>query len=80
METRTEYSLIDEDGDATKIIFIHRFCGCTCPGCVDDGIEIYEEGEKYPYRMDVPRMMTAYIEGLFNGEFKLGPQVHKEDR
>ena len=71
-ETRTEYSLIDEDGDAPKIIFIHRFCGCQCPGCVDDGMEVYEEGEKDPYTMDVPRVMTAYLEGLFKGPFKIG--------
>ena len=69
-ERETEYTLTDEDGDS-RIVFVHRSCGCMMSGCVDDEIQIYEWGDTVPYRLQVPRDMTPYLEGLFNGTFRL---------
>ncbi|WP_373092547.1 hypothetical protein [Zhongshania sp.] len=70
-ESTTEYTLVDEDGDETRVVFLHRSCCCTAPGCVDDEIQIYEDGDEHSYRLQVPRLMTPYIEGLFDGEYHL---------
>ena len=64
------YRVEDEDGDGANVVFVHRFCGCMLPGCVDDTIEIYEDGEIHPYRLDVPRLMTPYLEALFDNSMK----------
>lgn len=67
-DSRTEYTLIDsDDGEETKVVFIHRSCGCMSPGCVDDEIQFYEGGDEHPYRLTVPRVISPYIEGLFYG-------------
>ena len=72
-ESETEYTLIDSDGDKTKVVFIHRHCGCFLPGCVDDELRIYLDGDDdSPSCVTLPRMMTPYIEGLFKGELKVG--------
>lgn len=70
-EQETEYTLTDEDGDDSRIVFVHRSCMCTSPGCLDDEIQIYEWGDEIPYRLQVPRDMTPYLEGLFNGNYTL---------
>ena len=59
------YTVNDEDGDPYKVTFIHNFCGCQSPGCVDDEIEV-EDFCGDTFRMKVPRLMTQYLEGVFD--------------
>ena len=83
-ESRSEYELVwcDDHEEVIKVVFVHRVCGCTSPGCVDDSIEVYEPGEEHPYRVDIPRLMTPYLEGLFDREYLLNnpaPTGHAHD-
>lgn len=64
-EQISEYRREDEDGNNVKFVFVHRFCGCEYPGCVDDELAIFEPGEDVPMRMSIPREMTSHIERLF---------------
>lgn len=67
-ETQTTYYLSQEDDDI-KIIIINRSCMCTSPGCVDDELQIFADGEdETPYRLQVPRIMMDYLQDLFDNE------------
>lgn len=72
-ESVTRYRLADvEDEDYTAdLVFVHRSCMCMSPGCVDDEIRIFEGEEPTGMTIQIPRDMTPYLEGLFNGEYKL---------
>ena len=70
-ESRTEYTLVDGDGAETYVTFVHRVCGCCVNGCYDDEIRIRESGDDEEYVMQVPNLMTSWIEGLFDGYLKL---------
>lgn len=70
-ESRTDYILTDEDGDEIKATFVHRFCNCMVPGCVDDQLEMTLPGDDEPCSVQLFRMLTPYIEGVFNGELKV---------
>lgn len=70
-EYTAEYKVINaDDGDETKIVFLHRICSCNMSGCVDDEVQIFIDGEnEAPYRLQVPREMTPYLEGVLSGEY-----------
>ncbi len=66
-ERRYEYCLGIDD-ELVRVVFIHRSCCCNVPGCVDDEIQIYEDEDDAPLIMQVPRLMTPYLEFLFEKE------------
>ena len=72
-ETTTDYMVADDDGDTVIVTFTRRHCMCGSPGCVDDEISIVLPGdpEDCPCRVQVPKLMTPYIEGLFAGNLKV---------
>ena len=68
------YALVDEYGDIVVTInFTHRYCQCGSPGCVDDEISLVLPGDPDDCvcRLQVPRLMTPYIEGVFDGSLKV---------
>jgi len=69
-EESKEYTLISKSGKETKVVFTHRYCGCSLPGCVDDEIKVYIDGPDNPgYGVQVYRGITPFIEGLFDGSY-----------
>ena len=71
-EAEYKYTIVDVDGNKLRIVFTHRFCRCNEDSCVDDEIEVYDGPEDdISHRMDIPRGITPFIEGLFNGEYRL---------
>lgn len=80
------YHIIDTDEEFAeyfgkiKVEFILRSCRCMAPGCVDDTIKVYDDGDdEHPYSLDIPRDMTPYIKGLFDGEYKLVKKSEKDN-
>lgn len=69
-ETRSEYTLVDDEfGDEVELVIINRSCGCMSPGCVDDELQIHEDGEVF--KMQVPRLIMPVIQGLLDGDYRL---------
>lgn len=72
-EIINSYRIEDDDGDKATITIINRICGCNSPGCVDDEIQVIDDLDEdgNPFIMQVPRLMTPYIEGLLDGSCKV---------
>ena len=68
-EVATEYVVVDEDGDATLMRVVNRYCNCTSPGCVDDTLEIHDVPGDHPSRLHVPRDMMYYLQGVLEGRY-----------
>ena len=77
-EAQNQYWLIDEDGDKTKVVYVHRFCGCMVPGCVDNELQVFVDGPDHPpCRVQIPRILSFCIEGLLDNTLKV-EAVHEK--
>ena len=69
-EVETRYILTDDEGEKYNITLTHRYCGCQSLGCVDDELSIDVDQDGGMYRVQIPRDMTMFIEGLITGDCK----------
>ena len=70
-EVIKKYKITDDEGDVFDLEITNRFCGCQSPGCVDDELAIDVDQDGGRFRIQIPRDMTCFIEGLIDGTYSI---------
>ena len=76
-ERVSEYNFTDEEGYKYKLNYISRNCMCSSNCCYEDSLELFEDGEDIPYRLDIEGSDIKWlIKCLIDGD--INPKLIKE--